>query len=181
MSSATSRNHSQADRATVLVVDDDREIHADYDRIFRQDTASVDRLDDLEASLFAGPTSTSRQRAYELLHAHQGVEAIEVVRKKLAEGTRISVAFIDVLMPPGSDGVQTTTKLWAIDPAIQVVICTAYTEFSWKETVARLQRSDGLYLLRKPFDPDQIRAFADTLHTKWKRLCGQGAMGLKHA
>ena len=70
-------------------------------------------------------------------------------------------------MPPGWDGIETINQLWRVDPDLQVVICTAYSDHSWSEIIRRLAPTDGLLILRKPFDAVEIRQLAHTLTTKW--------------
>ena len=71
-------------------------------------------------------------------------------------------------MPPGWDGVETTLELWRIDPAIQIVICTAYSEYSWHDMTARLGRPDCLLILKKPFDNIEVTQLAEALTSKWE-------------
>jgi len=73
-------------------------------------------------------------------------------------------------MPPGWDGVETTSKIWQIDPDLQVVICTAYSDYSWDEMLNRLGRSDRLLILKKPFDPIEVVQLANSLTRKWQLL-----------
>ena len=72
-------------------------------------------------------------------------------------------------MPPGWDGVETIRKLWAVDPDIQVVLCSAYSDYSWEEIVQRLGVTDKLLMLRKPFDPDSVKQLALTTTCRWER------------
>ena len=73
-------------------------------------------------------------------------------------------------MPPGLDGIQTTTKLWEIDPDLQVVICTAYSDYSWDQMLGRLGHTDRLVLLKKPFDTLEVLQLAGALTEKWRLL-----------
>ena len=66
------------------------------------------------------------------------------------------MAFIDVRMPPGWDGIETTGRIWEVDPEIQVVICTAFSDYSPDEMLAKLGRSDRLLILKKPFDNVEV-------------------------
>jgi diguanylate cyclase (GGDEF)-like protein/PAS domain S-box-containing protein len=77
------------------------------------------------------------------------------------------MAFVDMRMPPGWDGVQTITKLWEVDPELQVVICTAYSDYSWEEILERLGVNDHLLLLKKPFDTAEVCQLACALTEKW--------------
>ena len=73
-------------------------------------------------------------------------------------------------MPPGWNGAGTTKQLWRIDPHLQVVICTAYSDFRWADVMSFLGTTENLSLLRKPFKPDDVRKMADVLGTKAARL-----------
>jgi DNA-binding NtrC family response regulator len=70
-------------------------------------------------------------------------------------------------MPPGWDGVETTARIWAIDPDVQVVICTAYSDYSWGEMIGRLGHSDKLLILKKPFDNVEALQLATAMTEKW--------------
>jgi len=70
-------------------------------------------------------------------------------------------------MPPGWDGIETTARLWEVDPDLQVVICTAYSDYSWEKMIARLGNSDRLLILKKPFDTIEVFQIAHALSTKW--------------
>ena len=73
-------------------------------------------------------------------------------------------------MPPGCDGVEATSKIWGIDPDLQVVICTAYSDCSWDEMLNTLGRSDRLVILKKPFDDVEVLQLANSLTRKWQLL-----------
>ncbi len=70
-------------------------------------------------------------------------------------------------MPPGWDGIETTVRIWAVDPDIQVVICTAYSDYSWSEMLDRIGHSDKLLILKKPFDNVEAIQLATALTEKW--------------
>jgi two-component system NtrC family sensor kinase len=80
------------------------------------------------------------------------------------------MAFVDVRMPPGWDGVETTARIWEADPDLQVVICTAYSDCSWEEMLDKLGRSDRLVILKKPFDRVEVLQLANSLSRKWHLL-----------
>ena len=71
-------------------------------------------------------------------------------------------------MPPGWDGIETTARFWKVDDRLQVVICTAYTDYSWEEIIQRLGQSDSLLILKKPFDNIEVRQVACGLTRKWQ-------------
>jgi len=78
------------------------------------------------------------------------------------------MAFVDIRMPPGLDGVETIERLWQEDPALQIVLCTAYSDYSWAEVLARLDVRDRLLILKKPFDAVEVYQLASTLTMKWE-------------
>jgi signal transduction histidine kinase/PleD family two-component response regulator len=152
----------------VLIVDDSRAIHDDFKKILAGKSRSQ-ALSAAEAELFGEPTDAPpTTTSFELDSAFQGEEALEKVRRALAEGRPYAMAFMDVRMPPGWDGIETTEKCWAADRDLQVVICTAYSDYSWGEMIARLGQSDRLVILKKPFDNVEALQLAVSLTEKWR-------------
>ncbi len=89
-----------------------------------------------------------------------------MVRAERSKGTPYSVAFVDMRMPPGWDGIETSLKLWSADPSLQVVLCTAYSDYSWHETIEKLGAGDRFLILKKPFDTAEVRQLALALSVK---------------
>jgi len=149
----------------ILVVDDNHAIHDDMRKILVRDGGgSSDLLDD-EAFLFQQVQVKSS--TFELESAFQGQEGLDRVRAALAEGRPYALAFVDIRMPPGWDGVETVVNLWKADPDLQVVICTAYSDYSWNDIVTNLGHSDSLVILKKPFDNIEVIQLAHALTRKW--------------
>jgi len=121
----------------ILLVDDNPAIHEDYRKILG-DRSRDTGLVDLEAELFGPSDAAQAGPVYELESAYQGKEALEKVREARAAGRRYAMAFMDVRMPPGWNGVETTKHIWAEDPDLEVVICTAYSDLGWSEIVAEV-------------------------------------------
>ena len=90
-----------------------------------------------------------------------------MVQRALQEGAPYAMAFIDVRMPPGWDGIETAARIWAVDPDLQVVICTAYSDYSWGEMIKRLGPTDKLLILKKPFDNIEAVQLASAVSEKW--------------
>jgi anti-anti-sigma factor len=153
-----------------LIIDDNESIHRDFRAILgeRSDTSELDQL---EASIFgAAPAANAidERPTYELTFARQGEEALEKVRQ--AKGNSpYALAFVDMRMPPGWDGVETLCRLWKEQPSLQAVICSAYTDHSWEEITKRLGQTDRLLILKKPFDPIEVRQLAYALCEKWNQ------------
>lgn len=171
------------DNRRILLVDDMPEIHADFRKILARETATVAAnagaplipteadLEADEALLFGthkpAKKNPSPPKGFEMDSAHQGQEALEKLRTAFGENRPYALAFVDMRMPPGWDGVETVEHLWRADPRLQVVFCTAYSDHSWKEVLERLDVRDRLLILKKPFDPIEVYQFAYALTTKW--------------
>ncbi|KYF73107.1 hypothetical protein BE11_19300 [Sorangium cellulosum] len=158
-------------KTRILVVDDNASIHSDFQRILRAAPARSS-LDEHEAELFgdidAPRTAPAVELDVELTLAHQGEEGVELVRQARARGEPYAVAFVDFRMPPGIDGVETIHRIFAEDPDVQAVFCTAYTDLSWKEIANRLSHVDRYLILKKPFEPMEVRQMAAALSAKWR-------------
>jgi signal transduction histidine kinase len=155
----------------ILLVDDNEAIHEDIEAILSSGQKDADKeLREMEDDLF-GPTSTDDDLAslyYEIDHAYQGEEAIKMVDKAESEDNPYSLVFMDVRMPPGLDGIQTIKRIWEKHPYTEMVICTAYSDYSWDEIVRNLGNTDKLLFMKKPFDATALKQTALTLTTKWK-------------
>ena len=151
----------------ILIVDDSRAIHDDFRKILAGKSRSQG-MSDTEAELFGEPTTTSNATSFELDSAFQGEEAVEMIKRAIAAGRPYAMAFMDVRMPPGWDGIETTEKAWLVDSDLQVVICTAYSDYSWGQMIAKLGQSDRLVILKKPFDNIEALQLAAALTEKWR-------------
>lgn len=152
----------------ILVIDDNPAIHRDFMKILNVSKNST-LLNKFDAELFdddAEHLGISLPE-FEIDTATQGIEGIEKVKRSLEEGRPYPLAFVDIRMPPGIDGIETIKLIWAIDPQIQIVICSAYSDYSWESTVNALGLSDNLLVLKKPFDVIAVRQLANALTQKW--------------
>ncbi|HTX04489.1 MAG TPA: EAL domain-containing protein [Steroidobacteraceae bacterium] len=150
----------------LLMIDDNPAIHEDYRKIL---TGHDDMpTSAAEAALFGEPQSTVSRPTFDVDSAMQGRDGVELARRALLEGRPYSVAFVDMRMPPGWDGLETIENLWKVDPEIQVVVCSAYSDYDWMELLARLGHSDKLIVIKKPFEPIEILQSASALSRKWQ-------------
>ena len=150
----------------ILVIDDNPAIHQDYRKILVADGKAL--TSEAEAGLFGEQQPDTARPRFDMDSAMQGRDGVELARAALAEGRPYSVAFVDMRMPPGWDGLETVEQLWKIDPDVQVVICSAYTDYDWLELLARLGHSDKLIVVKKPFEPIEILQCASALTQKWQ-------------
>ncbi|MEM9489901.1 MAG: response regulator, partial [Myxococcota bacterium] len=95
---------------------------------------------------------------------------MQLVERAVVDNEPYAVAFVDVRMPPGWDGIETTERLWRVQPNLQVVLCTAYSDYSWEEIFQRLGYTDQLVILKKPFDAVEVRQLALATTAKWSLM-----------
>ena len=145
----------------ILVVDDNQAVHEDYRKVLdtKQDES---QLDEMESILFGDvPRKASGSGFnFEIDSAYQGQDGLNMVEESLAAGSPYSMAFIDMRMPPGWNGIKTAQEIWKIDNNMPIVICTAYTDHTWEEIIAELPQTELLLILKKPFDNIELKQMA---------------------
>ena len=149
----------------LLVIDDNQAIHEDLRKILTGEVKAQEHLQDDEEVLF-GKEATPIVR-FEIDSAYQGQEGLAKLEQSLAEGRPYALAVVDIRMPPGWDGVETIFRLWQAYSRLQVVVCTAYSDYSWNDIQRRLGRSENLLILKKPFDNIEVIQLAHALTRKW--------------
>jgi diguanylate cyclase (GGDEF)-like protein len=153
----------------IIVIDDNPQIHTDFTKILTSTTSS--KLDNISEKLFGVSTDQKTEPAlpqFRIDSATQGQEGVLRIKEAIKEGKPYALAFVDIRMPPGWNGIETIKQIWKLDPTIQIVICTAYSDFSWQDTVSELGQNDNLLILKKPFDSIAVRQLACALTQKWK-------------
>jgi len=151
----------------ILVVDDNRSIHDDFRKILGGGLEERGELDALDAELF-GTAAAEEEEGFELDSAFQGEEALEKLQAARAANRPYALLFVDVRMPPGLDGIQTTARILEQDPEASVVICSAYSDHSWEEMTSAFGRTDRVLILKKPFDTVEVRQLAHALQRRWE-------------
>jgi diguanylate cyclase (GGDEF)-like protein len=150
----------------ILIIDDTPSIHLDFRKILSPEPADESSLASCEEALFG--TALPARPSFDLDSAYQGQEALELVERALAEGRPYAMAFTDMRMPPGWDGLETIERLWKVDPHLQIALCSAHSDYSWEAMAERLEFGDQLLVLKKPFDSLEIRQMASALTWKWQ-------------
>ena len=156
----------------ILIVDDNKSIHDDYRKILNVSSQDECADDTAMAAFFGEPTepgSHSQPPALniEVDSAAQGQEGLEMVQKAIDQGRPYSLAFVDIRMPPGWDGLKTVAEIWKICPDLQVVICSAYSDNRFQEICQKLGQSDSLLILKKPFEAVEVYQIAVAMTEKW--------------
>ncbi|EDY84358.1 hypothetical protein VDG1235_3989 [Verrucomicrobiia bacterium DG1235] len=155
-----------------MIIDDNHSLHRDYQAVLCPDQRDGDeqKLDELEKILLGDDESSSgknRVRNFQLQSAYQGEEAYELVRKHKAKKIRYPLAFVDMRMPPGWDGLETIERIRELDDKITFVIVTAYSDYSEEEIAQRLGPKTPVEIIYKPFDPTGIYEMSFQLVSKW--------------
>ncbi len=148
----------------ILLIDDMPSIHDDFRKILAPEGGTAP--DDEDDALFGDSAMRGRPH-FELDSAYQGCDGAEMVAQSMEQGRPYAMAFVDMRMPPGWDGVETIEQLWRLDARLQVVICTAHADQPWEEVMARLDVRDRLLILKKPFDIIEVSQLAHALTAKW--------------
>lgn len=149
----------------VLVIDDDPSLHEDL-RLYLCPRPPDENFERETRLLFGEAFARAHLPQFEIAGAFQGRAGLELVKKALEEGRPFSVAFVDMRMPPGWDGLETIERLWEVDPMLQLVLCTAYSDHTWEELQSRLSYPENLLILRKPYDQAEVRQMACALSSK---------------
>jgi PAS domain S-box-containing protein len=145
---------SPARNSRILVIDDNPSIHDVIRKILNRPAAQAEWPD-------GAPV------VFQVDTALQGEEGMRKIQAADDAGQPYAMAFIDVRMPPGWDGVETTFRIWKQFPDLQVVICTGYADGSWEHRLRQMVRPDNLLVLKKPFDAIEVLQLADALTRKW--------------
>jgi CheY-like chemotaxis protein len=157
---------NQTKKHRILVIDDNPAIHEDFRKILCNERGNSSELEATEAAFFGKTDELEGQSQFEVYSAHQGTEGLALVAHAEQNGEPFEIAFVDVRMPPGLDGIEITPRLWMADPNLQIVICTAYSDYTWEEIFAKIGASDKMFILMKPFDRMEVLQLAHTLIAK---------------
>ena len=153
----------------VLIVDDQPEIHDDFTEMLRPQHVPMAEVSELGAA-FAAPGDVEPEPflpSFELLHASTGEEVYDIIRRGQEWEQPVAVAYIDIRMPPGIDGIETIRRVRRIDRDVEIVIITAYTDRSLPEIVQDRELVHKLLYIRKPFVHEEIQQLTLCLVGKW--------------
>ncbi len=152
----------------ILLIDDNSDIHEDFRKILNPRLRSSTDLSESLSAFLGEAADRGSRPVFEIDSAFQGAEAVTRVREACSQHRPYAMAFVDVRMPPGLDGIDTIVRIWGLDPDVQIVVCTAYSDYSWEEVLQKLGRRDGLIILKKPFDMVEVLQLAEALTERWR-------------
>ncbi len=168
------KDNEEMESKRILIVDDNESIHEDIHNILKaRDSKKDAETELLEEELFGDGNDSFENDGqitnYSIDDAYQGADAVSMVDAAAEEGFPYALIFMDVRMPPGIDGIQAVTEIWQKHPHIEVVICTAYSDYSWDQIIKKFGSTDHLLFMKKPFDNIALKQIALSLTTKWDR------------
>jgi CheY-like chemotaxis protein len=144
----------------ILIVDDNSAIHADFQKILSPPPASAPGLAGSAQMLFGSGPAAITAPEFDLTYASSGEEALTRVQESIAEGRPFALAFMDMQMPPGWNGVETVSHIWKVAPSLRVVFCSAYSDHSWTDIATELGITDRYLVFKKPFESIEILQMA---------------------
>jgi two-component system, sensor histidine kinase and response regulator len=150
----------------ILVIDNNLPIHEDFRKILMP-AGSPTVLTQARASLFGDVALSPQRESFNVDFADRGEVGFRMAEEATGSGTPYTLAFVDMRMPPGWDGVETVQRLWQVDPDMEIVICTSFPDYSWEEVVTTLAQRDKFLILHKPFDAIEVYQLASSLTRKW--------------
>ncbi len=154
-------------QSRILVIDDDQDIWKAYRLILTSDGLPSESSSARISRLLNEGQAEQDDPGFVLSFASQGQEGYQLVAES-KDREPFAMAFIDIRMPPGWDGMETAVKIRQLDPEIELVVVTAYSDRSMEEIVRAVGTPDKLLFLHKPFDPDELKQIARSLTSKWR-------------
>lgn len=161
----------------VLVVDDEEDVREAYRQILLQDDVSRDlaAFHDLRTRLFRkaasgrpAAESAARGATFDPVFCGGAESAVAAVEQALAQERPFAVVFLDMRMPPGPDGVWAAARIRELDSAIEIVVCTAYSDVDPCDIGGIVPPEEKLSYLQKPFHPHEVRQMTIALASKWR-------------
>ncbi len=157
----------------ILIIDDDHDIWKSYQLVLQADsqdkTSSMSQLNALLLEEQPKDNQAPSEEAphFDLSYASQGQEGYEMVKQAIRDKQPFAIAFVDIRMPPGWDGMETASHIRKFDPNIELVIVTAYSDRSREEIAKAVGTLHKLLFFRKPFDPEELMQVTVSLCDKW--------------
>ena len=161
---------SAVPRYRILLADDDPGILECYAEILGPEDDPdelAESLTALDSELFGEESPMPQDIEFDLTLCRQGEDAVAAVEKALEDRQPYSVAFLDVRMPPGLDGVRTAQRIRFLDPDINIVIVTGYSDMTAKQIARKVMPLDKFLYCQKPVQNDEIHQLATSLSAKW--------------
>ncbi len=150
--------HHHDDNIRVLIADDDEHILQAYREAFSdtESTQEMRALDALAAELFEPSDSDDEEPHFDVVACSQGDDAIALAEQAANDGHPFDVVILDVRMPPGIDGVEAGCQIRALDPDVEIVFVTGYSDVPLEELQRRVPPPMKLHYFNKPLSFSQL-------------------------
>ncbi|HME38180.1 MAG TPA: EAL domain-containing protein [Steroidobacteraceae bacterium] len=161
----------------VLIADDEAAVRDAYRQILSETDMSSEtavfhnlreRLFNKNAPAQLARSLSASETAFAPVFCEGADAAVAAVREALAADNPYAVAFLDMRMPPGPDGVWAAARIRELDPAIEIVVCTAYSDVDPRDIGGMVPPEEKLSYLQKPFHPHEVRQMTISLASKWR-------------
>lgn len=150
-------------RDRILVIDDNPAIYEDFCKVLSPGNTPSKALLELTSELFDEAPAANIVPDYRIEYAQRGQDGVRMVCDAIAQNDPYVITFVDMRMPNGWNGLETISNLWQNDPQLQIVLCTAYSDYSWQEIRERLSTRDRFLILKKPFDNIEVQQMVETM------------------
>jgi signal transduction histidine kinase len=150
-----------------LIIDDDAGVHELFASMLSRGWVQPPSSQPAGPAAPAGAISAADFPIFEVDCAISGEQGLECVQKALAEKRPYTMAFVDMRMKSGWNGIETISHLWRESSDLQIIICTGHADFTWHDIIKRFGHTDRLLMLKKPFDVMDVRQMAYALAEKW--------------
>ncbi len=142
----------------VLIADDDEHILDAYKDAFseRDPTREMKALDALAAELFDPGVEKADEPHFKVVACSQGDDAISLAEKASNDGDPFDVVILDVRMPPGIDGVEAGSQIRKLDPNIEIIFVTGFSDVPLEELQRRVPPPMKLHYFSKPLSFIQL-------------------------
>ncbi len=163
-------NKGKSGRIRILVVDDELmilEVYKEFLSSSGEEDGAISKIDDLSRKLFGENAARTHTGGYDVTACRQGEEAVRAVEESIQHQDPFALAFIDIRMPPGPDGVVTAGRIRQMDPAIEIVMVTGFSDYDPQTIAQQVPPAHKLLYIQKPIYPHEITQFAASLSAKW--------------
>ncbi len=136
----------------ILIADDDEHILECYREAFSEtdESDNLKTLDALDAELFDQETDIEDAPKFDVVACNQGDDAISLAKEAANDGHPFDVVILDVRMPPGIDGVEAGSQIRELDPDVEIVFVTGFSDVPREELERRVPPPMRLHYFNKP-------------------------------
>lgn len=160
-----------SDRFRILAIDDEQNILDSYRDVLcpKGDHGELEsEMNNLRAKLFKKSAPSFSHTSFDLVTCNQADEALETLERAVKENNPFAMAFVDIRMPLGHDGMFVAKHIRSMDPHINIMIVTAFSDVAHMDIAYQVPPADKLFYMQKPLHSQEIRQFAMALSAKWQ-------------